>query len=166
MDGLMMDYQLTLPAMLRRAEELHPRKEIVSRLPDKSVHRYAYADFVLRAKKLSVALKGLGIEEGDRVATLSWNHHQHLEAYFGIPCAGAVLHTLNLRLHPEDLTYIVNHAGDQALIVDESLVPLYEQFEDEVNLEHVVVISEDGAMPGGMLSYEELLEDADEDDFR
>ena len=112
MNGLMMDYQLTLPAILRHAEGLYPSKEIVSRLPDRSIHRYDYASFVSRAMKLAIALKGLGIEEGDRVATLAWNHHQHLEAYFGIPCAGAVLHTLNLRLHPDDLAYIVNHAKD------------------------------------------------------
>ncbi|MBA2713757.1 MAG: AMP-binding protein, partial [Rubrobacteraceae bacterium] len=87
MNGLMMDYQLTLPAMMRRAEQLYPNKEIVTRLPDRSLHRYTYADFVSRAKKLAVALKKLGIQSGDRVATLSWNHHQHLEVYFGIPSA-------------------------------------------------------------------------------
>ena len=115
MNGLIMNYQLTLPAILRRAEQLYPHKEIATRLPDGSVHHYAYSDFVSRAKKLSVVLKDLGIRAGERVATLCWNHHQHLEAYFGIPSAGAVLHTLNLRLHPDELSYIVNHAGDRAL---------------------------------------------------
>jgi fatty-acyl-CoA synthase len=88
MNGLMMNYQLTLPAILRRAEQLYPRKEIATRLPDRSIHRYSYSDFVSRAKKLSVILKDLGIRAGERVATLCWNHHQHLEAYFGIPAAG------------------------------------------------------------------------------
>ncbi len=95
MNGLMMDYQLTLPAILGRAEELFGHREIVTRLPDRSIHRYAYSDFVSRAKKLAVALENLGVEKGDRVATLCWNHRQHLDAYFGVPCRGAVLHTLN-----------------------------------------------------------------------
>jgi fatty-acyl-CoA synthase len=165
MNGSMMNYQLTLPAILRRAEQLYPHKEIATRLPSRSVHRYAYLDFVSRAKKLSVVLKDLGIRAGERVATLCWNHHQHLEAYFGIPSAGAVLHTLNLRLHPDDLSYIVNHAGDRALFVDESLLPLYKQFADKVNLEHVIVVSESGAAPVGMHAYEELLEGADAGEF-
>ena len=166
MNGLMMDYQLTLPAMLRRAEELFEHREIVTRLPDRSIHRYAYSDFVSRAKKLAVALENLGVEKGDRVATLCWNHCQHLEAYFGVPCRGAVLHTLNLRLHPDDLAYIVDHAEDKVLLVDENLLPLFEKFKDRVNLEHVVVVSENGAAPDGAYSYEALLEVADERDFR
>jgi len=166
MNGLMMDYQLTLPAILGRAEELFGHREIVTRLPDRSIHRYAYSDFVSRAKKLAVALENLGVEKGDRVATLCWNHRQHLEAYFGVPCRGAVLHTLNLRLHPDDLAYIVDHAGDKVLLVDENLLPLFEKFKDRVNLEHVVVVSENGAAPNGAYSYEALLEVADESDFR
>ena len=86
-----MDYQLTLPTILRRAETLFGKKEIVSRLPDKSIHRYTYHDFAIRTKKLSVALHRLGISKGDRVATLCWNHYQHLEAYFAIPCMGAIV---------------------------------------------------------------------------
>ncbi|HEY8727679.1 MAG TPA: AMP-binding protein, partial [Gaiellaceae bacterium] len=88
MDGLMMDFPLTLPTLLRRAETYFGEKEIVTRLPDKSFHRYTYADMTRRAKQLAVALRELGLERGDRVATLSWNHYQHLEAYFGIPCGG------------------------------------------------------------------------------
>src|SRR5262245_1316415 len=93
MHGLIMDYQLTLTAILRRAETLFARTAIVSRRPDKSLHRYTYTEFCIRARRLAVALRQLGIRPGDRVATLCWNHHQHLEAYFGIPGAGAVLHT-------------------------------------------------------------------------
>ncbi len=165
MDGLMMDYQLTLPAMMRRAETFFARKEIVTRLPDGHFHRYTYADFVRRAKKLAVALRELGIRPGDRVATLCWNHYQHLEAYFGIPAVGAILHTLNLRLHPDDLTYIVNHAEDRFLLIDQSLLPLLEAFRSRVHLERVVVISEDGEAPEGMLEYEDVLEAADESTF-
>ena len=166
MNGLMMDYQLTLPAILGRAEELFGHREIVTRFPDRSIHRYAYSAFVSRAKKLAVALENLGVEKGDRVATLCWNHRQHLEAYFGVPCRGAVLHTLNLRLHPDNLAYIVDHAEDKVLLVDENLLPLFEKFKDRVNLEHVVVVSENGAAPDGAYSYEALLEVADERDFR
>ena len=86
-----MDYQLTLPTILRRAETLFGKKEIVSRLPDKRIHRYTYRDFSIRTKKLSVALQRLGVYKGDRVATLCWNHYQHLEAYFAIPCMGAIV---------------------------------------------------------------------------
>ncbi len=111
MDGLMMDFPLTLTHLLRRAEQFFPRGEIVTRLPDKSFHRTTYAETMRRSRQLAVALKKAGLERGDRVATLCWNHHQHHEAYFGIPCGGFVLHTLNLRLHPNDLAYIATHAG-------------------------------------------------------
>ncbi len=157
MNGLMMDFQLTLPPLLRRSETYFPDKEIVTRLPDKTFHRYTYRDFAARAKQLATALQKLGLERGDRVATLCWNHHQHLEAYFGIPCGGFVMHTLNLRLHPNDIGYIANHAGDRAVIVDRSLVPLLEQFRDRTRIEHVFVV-EDG--------YEELLASAEPDEYR
>jgi fatty-acyl-CoA synthase len=155
-NGLMMDFQLTLPHLLRRAETLFGEKEIVTRLPDKSFHRYTYADMTRRAKQLAVALQQLGLEPGDRVATLCWNHYQHMEAYFGIPCGGFVLHTLNLRLHPGDIGYIAKHGGDRALIVDRSLVPLMDQFKGETDIEHVFVV-EDG--------YEELLAGASADNW-
>src|ERR671923_1832076 len=113
MHGLMMDYPLTLHAMFRRAETLFGPREIVTRAPDKSLRRTTYADFALRARRLASALRGLGVRPGDRVATLGWNHSQHLEAYFGIPLMGGILHTLNLRLHPDELAYIVNDAADR-----------------------------------------------------
>src|SRR5438270_1186276 len=150
----MMDYQLTLPTLMRRAETYFPEKEIVSRQADGSFHRTNYRDVMRRARQLAVALDGLGLERGDRVATLCWNHSQHHEAYFGIPCGGFVLHTLNLRLHPNDLAYIANHAGDRAVIVAPSLLPLLEQFKDRTQIEHVFVVED---------SYEELLAGADAD---
>jgi fatty-acyl-CoA synthase len=163
--GLTSDYQLTLPAMLRRAEALHGPKEIVTRRPDRSFHRYTYADFVRRAKKLAVALGELGLEKSDRVATLAWNNYQHLEAYFGVPCSGLVLHTINPRLSADDITYIINHAEDRVLLIDETMVKLLDGFRDQVNLDHVFVLSADGSAPEGLESYEELLSDADEDRF-
>jgi fatty-acyl-CoA synthase len=163
--GLTSDYQLTLPAMLRRAEALYGPKEIVTRRPDKSFHRYTYADFVGRAKKLAVALGELGLEKSDRVATLAWNNYQHLEAYFGVPSAGLVLHTINPRLSADDLAYIIDHAGDRVLLVDETMVRLLEAIEGRVELDHVYVLSGDGSAPEGLESYEELLSGADESQF-
>src|ERR671929_902805 len=158
--GLMSDYQLTLPAILRRAEDLYGKKEIVTRNPDRSIHRYTYADFVRRAKKLAVALGELGLQKGDRAATLAWNNHQHLEVYFGIPCSGLVLHTINPRLSLDDITYIVNHAEDRVLFIDETMVKLLDGFKNRVNLGHVFVLSGDGSAPEGLESYEELLSGA------
>src|SRR5262245_56718989 len=117
MQGTMMRYPLSLPAILERAPKLYPTSEIVSRLPDGSIHRYTYRDFYRRTRALSAALQHLGLRKGDRVATLCWSHHAHLEAYFGIPCAGGVAHTLNLRLHAHELATIARHAEDRFLIV-------------------------------------------------
>ena len=116
-----MDFPLTLTHVLRRAETFFGDGEIVTRLPDKSFHRTNHGETLRRARQLAVALQKAGLERGDRVATLCWNHHQHHEAYFGVPCGGFVLHTLNLRLHPSDLNYIATHAGDRAVIVDRAL---------------------------------------------
>src|SRR6266516_4161803 len=101
MNGLMMDYQLTIPGFVRRAELLHPTKEVVSRLPDRGISRLTYSEVMRRARKLAAALRKLGVRRGDRVATFCWNHHQHLEAYCAIPSIGAVVHTLNIRLFAE-----------------------------------------------------------------
>ncbi|TML89785.1 MAG: long-chain fatty acid--CoA ligase [Actinobacteria bacterium] len=157
MDGLMMDFSLTLPALLRRAETFFGNAVIATRLPDKSFHHYTYADMTSRARQLAVALQRAGLERGDRVATLCWNHYQHLEAYLGIPSGGFVLHTLNLRLHPDDLAYIASHAGDRAVIVDRSLVPLLERFRERTPIENVFVVED---------SYEELLAGADPAEWR
>ena len=164
MQGLMMDYQLNVPAILRRGDELYGDREIVSRLPDKSWHRYTYADFTSRAKRLAVALRGLGLSDGDRVGTLMWNHHEHLETYIGAPVGGFVTHTLNLRLHPDDNTYIASHAGDRVLVVDKVLWPLAAQFVDRVGFEHVVAVGA-GETPEGAIDYEELIASADEGAF-
>jgi fatty-acyl-CoA synthase len=162
----MMSYQLTLSSILQRAETLFGYKQIVSRLPDKTTHRYSYADMARRAKQLALALHRLGIRSGDRVATLAWNHHQHLETYFGIPLTGGVLHTLNLRLPAEDLIYIVNHAEDRVLLVDQELLPLAERIRTSSSLEHVVVFAQDRDVPNGALSYEQFLAGNDAESFQ
>src|SRR5215207_9740430 len=163
--GLTSDFQLTLPYILRRAEQLYGYREIVTRRPDKSFHRHTFADFVSRSKKLALALDELGLESGDRVGTLGWNTYQHLEAYFGVPSSGAVLHTLNPRLHEDDLTYIANHAEDRVMLVDETLVPVFQKFREKTGVEHAVIVTEGGEVPEGMISYEDLIGDADETDF-
>jgi fatty-acyl-CoA synthase len=156
--GRMMDFPLTLTHFLERARTYFGRSEIVSRQPDRSLHRYTYADFHRRTCQLAHAVTRLGVRPGDRVASLCWNHHRHLELYFGVPAMGAVLHTLNLRLHPNDLAYIARHAEDRILVVDRSLLPLLEKFIASVpSVEHVIVIPDDGPTPQGRLDYEALL---------
>src|SRR5207244_8577683 len=106
----------------------------------RSISRATYSQVIDRVRRLAVALQDLGVKPGDRVATLAWASQERRESYLAIPAMGAVLHTLNLRLHQDDLTYIVNDAADRVLLVDESLLPLYEKFREQVNIEHVVVI--------------------------
>jgi fatty-acyl-CoA synthase len=166
MRGLMMDYQLTLPTILRRAESLFANKQIVTCLPDRTIHRYTYRDLARRSKKLAVALQQLGIQKGDRVATLCWNHHQHLETYFAVPSLGAVVHPLNLRLSPDDLGYIFNHAKDSVIIVDQVLLPLFEKFKAGIDVSRVIVIPQsEEALPEGYLNYETFLDSGDESLF-
>ena len=161
----MMDSPLTISALLRHAERLHGNREIVSRKADKSLHRYTYRDCLIRARRLGAALRGLGLQPGDRVATFAWNHQRHLEAYLGLPASGFVQHTLNLRLHPDDLTYIANDAGDRVAIVDDVLWPAFEKFASRVPFEHVIVMSENGVVPDGTIDYEALLASAEPEPF-
>ena len=161
MQSTMMNFPLTLAHILKRAGQLFGNTEIVSRLPNKSLHRYRYRDFHRRALALGGALQAMGLKPGDRVATLMWNHYAHLEAYFGIPCAGFTLHTLNLRLHPDDIAYIAQHAGDRVLIVDDVLLPLYEKIRGQVKFDRVIVVPLSGvAIKGGHEDYEALVANA------
>jgi len=163
----MMDYQLTIPTILRRAETLFGNKEIVSRLPNKNIHRCTYADFGLRVKKLSDALHHLGVNHGDKVATLCWNHYQHLEAYFALPCMGAIIHTLNIRLGPDDLGYIVNHAEDKMIIVDQVLLPLLEKFRPNIKVERIIVIRQtEQPIAPHYLDYEAIVSSGDASSYR
>ena len=157
----MMRYELTVETIFKRAAAHFPETEIVSRLPSKEVVRTTYADFSTRALALARALVGMGIGKGDRVATLMWNHYAHIETYYAIPLAGGVLHTLNLRLHPDDIGYIAAHANDRVLIVDDVLLPLYEKFKHIAKFEKVIVVSLTGqAFPKDALDYEAVLRDA------
>src|SRR5215468_11185636 len=157
--GRMMDYPLTLTHLLDRARSLFGDQEVVSRRCDKSLARSTYAEILTRCEKLASALKRIGVKNGDRVATLCWNHQQHLEAYLAVPAMGAVIHTLNLRLHPNELGYIARHAEDKVVIVDRTLLPLLDKFGPGVpSIEHVIVMNDDGGDIGaGRSDYESLL---------
>jgi acyl-CoA synthetase (AMP-forming)/AMP-acid ligase II len=168
MRGLMMDYQLSIPAILRRAGTLFPNKTVVSRLPDRSLVRHAYAEILERSRRLAVALGELGVKPGDRVATLAWAGHAHLEAYLAVPSMGAVLHTLNLRLHHDELAYIINDADDRVVILDECLLPLFDKLRDQVKVQHVIVIAPGGgaaATSATVFDYEQLLASSDPSRF-
>ncbi|OGA15192.1 MAG: long-chain fatty acid--CoA ligase [Betaproteobacteria bacterium RIFCSPLOWO2_02_FULL_66_14] len=154
---------LSVNHLLERAGRLYPQSEIVSRLPDKSLVRHRFTDFHRRSRQLGSALLDAGLKKGDRVATLCWNHHAHLECYFGIPAAGGVMHTLNLRLAPEEIAWIANHARDRFLIVDDILLPLYERFRAEAPFERVIVFPfSRAAVPAGFTDYESFLAGAPE----
>ncbi len=161
-EGLMMDYQLTLTAILERNKRLFGRKKIVTKLAN-GYHEYTYADFYKRCAKLANALTKLGVKRGDRVGTFAWNTHHHLECYFAIPCMGAVVHTLNIRLNENQLGYIINHADDQVICVDADLLPLLEKVADQMtNVKAILVMAEPGEpLPKtslkNVLPYEDIL---------
>ncbi len=158
----MMDVPLSINHLLERAGTIFAASEVVSRLPDKSLVRHRYGEIYRRTRALAAALQALGLRKGERVATLAWNHHAHLECYFGIPAAGGVMHTLNLRLAPGDIGAIAADADDRFLIVDDILLPLYRQFAPLHRFERVIVFPFSGApVPAGFDDYEALLAGAD-----
>jgi acyl-CoA synthetase (AMP-forming)/AMP-acid ligase II len=160
--GLMMDdYPLTLTTIVERAEQLTPGRKVVSRRPDGSIHRTTLGETAQRARRFASALAGLGISEGDRVATLLWNQPEHLELYFALPLMGAVLHTLNPRLSVDELSFIVSDAQDRAIVVDESLLEVFERFRSAQDWEHVVVVSRSGSVPDGTIDYDSLVDSAE-----
>ena len=158
--GTMMEFPLSLVHVLERVNQLFGAVEIVSRNPDRSLMRGTYADVYRRSRALAEALQRAGLRKGDRVATLMWNHQQHLEAYFGAPISGGVLHTLNLRLHPDDVNFIVRHAKDRFLIVDDVLLPLLEKCRGGAPFEKIIVVRHGtfpAPLPPDMIDYEEFL---------
>ena len=166
MNGLMMEYPLTLDRIIEHAGRMFPHKHIRTKRPDGGMHEYTYADLHRRSRRLSAALVALGVEPGDRVGTFAWNHYQHLEMYFGIPGAGAVCHTLNVRLFPKQLAYIVNHAEDKVVFIDASVLPLYEKVSAEIGcVQHYVLVNAptdiETTLPN-VLHYEDLIAAADD----
>jgi len=171
MTGLMMDYPLTLTHILERSAKIYPSREIASRAPDGSMHRYTYREFHRRVHRLAYALQRLGVEAGDRIGSLCWNSSRHLELYFAVPCAGCVLHTLNLRLAPEQLAYVIDHAGDRVIFADASLLPLLESIRGELKSVQCIVVVNDAINDAGdtlthdNLDYEALLREAPEETY-
>jgi fatty-acyl-CoA synthase len=160
--GLMMDdYPLSLTPIIERIEQLTPDRKLVSRRPDGSVEHSTLGDAAKRARRLATALSDLGIGDGDPVATLMWNQPEHLEVYFAVPLMGAVLHTLNPRLSQDELSFIVSDAEDRAIVVDETLLEVFEKFRSAQNFEHVIVVSRSGSVPEGAIDYESLVANAE-----
>jgi fatty-acyl-CoA synthase len=162
MQGLMMDYPLTLQHAFNRATRLFPRKEIVTQT-DAEPHRYTYSEWGKRSMQLAHALQQAGVTQGDRIATFAWNTYRHFELYFAIPCMGAVLHTLNIRLFAEQLVYIVNDAEDKVIFVDGDLVPVLEELADKFPTVKLYVIMGDAPHATGKLQpsvdYETFIAD-------
>ncbi len=164
----MMDYPLTVTQLLQHGRKVHGDSKVITWQGDHS-RKVTFAETYTRIEKLASALQRLGIGEGDRVGTFCWNHQEHLEAYFAIPAMGAVLHTLNIRLFPEQLTYVVNHGEDKVIIVDDSLIPLLARVKDELTtVETYVVVGDGDASALGddanVLRYDDVL-DAEEAGF-
>ena len=163
MFGKMQDVPLLVNSILDHALVNHGEREIVSRLVEGNIHRETYADMHLRARKLSQALQKLGMGQGDVIATLAWNTHRHFEAWYGITGIGAVYHTLNPRLFPDQLTYIINHAQDRLILTDLTFLPILEGLADGIpNVKGIIVLTDAAHMPETSLKnvhcYEDLLD--------
>ena len=162
MHGKMMAVPLTITEIMRFADRLYPDTEVISVTMDEGVHRSTYGEVFDRANRVAHALSNLGVESGDRVATLAWNDHRHLELYYGVSCSGAVIHTVNPRLFPEQLVYIMNHAEDRVVFLDPMFIPLVEGLADRLSsVTAYVALTSRGAMPESDLSnlycYEDLV---------
>src|SRR6266478_90429 len=163
MKGLIMDYPLTLTQLFERSRQIFHRKTMPTRVPGSGLQRYTYADYADRVCRLAAALAKLGFKKGDRIGTFAWNSHRHMEVYFAAPLMGMVLNTVNIRLSAQDLTYIINHAEDQVLVVDASLWHLLEPIRKDLkSVKHFIVMkdSPDAQIPPGALDYEVLVADA------
>ena len=165
MQGLIMDYPLTITSIMQHAEINHPDAEIVSVTHDNPRHRYTYAEAFLRTRKLANALIQYGILEGDRIATLAWNDYRHFELYYAVSGIAAVTHTINPRLFAEQIIYIINHAEDRLIFVDPMIVPIIEPLQKELaNVESFIILTDEANMPSTSLAnsqcYETFIADA------
>ncbi|HEX6311890.1 MAG TPA: AMP-binding protein, partial [Acidimicrobiia bacterium] len=142
-ESTMQDFPLTIGMIMRHGRAVYADSEVVTYTGD-GCRRASYAEVVERAERLAAALTRLGIERGDRVGTFCWNNQEHLEAYLAVPAMGAVLHTLNIRLFPEQLTYVVNHAEDRIVVVDDTLVPLLARVAPELKTVERYLVVGDG----------------------
>ena len=167
MKGLMMDIPLTITTVMHHAEMYHGEREVVSATSEQDVQRASYSDVFRRARKLFNALQTLDCQPGDRIATLAWNHQQHLELYYGVICGGYVLHTINPRLFDDQIAYIINHADDKWIFTDRDLLPLLERISPQLkNVKGIVVLDGDGEVPetslGHIHNYEQQLAGQDD----
>lgn len=158
----MMQTPLLLSSFVKRAEQFFPDKLIISRTSEDTIHRIPYREFAKRTRKLADALTKLGMKHGTKVGSFAWNHHRHLEAYFGVPCTGAILHMINIRLSPEHIAYVINHAEDEILLVDDNLFPHLAQLAPMLKtVKHYVIMGDSMEVPETTLknvhSYEALL---------
>ena len=162
MQALMMNSQLMISSILKHAEKNFPEVEMVSVTVDSPRHRQTYKTFARRCRQLANALSALGAEFGDRIGTMAWNDFRHMELYYGVSGSGMVCHTINPKLFPEQVAYIINHAEDKILFVDVLVMPLLEALKDHLSkVETVVVMTDRAHMPESTLPnvecYEELL---------
>ena len=162
--GQMMNLPLTLTTIMDFAERVHSDSEIVSVTADNPDHRYTYAESFKRTRQLANALAKVGVEEGDRIATLAWNDYRHFELYYAISCSGAVCHTVNPRLFPEQVDYIVNHAKDKLIFADPAFLPLLEGLQEKLpSVEKYIVLTDAANMPEtnlkGAQDYESFIAD-------
>jgi fatty-acyl-CoA synthase len=160
MRGLMQDVPLTLQLVLERVAALYPNKTVAT-MTDDGIRRRTYAEVVERVTRLAAALRDLGVKPGDRVATFAWNSDRHLELYLAVPCMGAVLHTLNLRLHADQVAWIANHAEDEVVFADASLAELWGKVGDLKTVRQVVSMRDAPTAIDGALDYEELIAGGD-----
>jgi acyl-CoA synthetase (AMP-forming)/AMP-acid ligase II len=168
MHGLMMDRPLLISTIAEHAEKFHGDREIVSVTLDNPLHRYTIRDAIGRSRQLASALDGLGLGQGDRVATIAWNDYRHLEIYYGVSGSGRVCHTINPRLFPDQLVFIINHAEDRYIFTDVMFVPLLEKLLPKLSgVEGFVVMTDEASMPETSLPnaicYESLVADASGD---
>ena len=166
--GLMQDRPLLISSLIEFAALNHGDEEIVSRTVEGPIHRYTYRDCLSRSKKLAKALEKLGVKQHDRIGTLAWNGYRHVEIYYGVSGMGAVCHTINPRLFPEQIVYIVNHAEDRYLFMDLTFVPLIEKLAGQLpKVEGFVVMTDEAHMPEtalpNVICYETLMASADDD---
>src|ERR1051326_6109840 len=148
MQGLMEDWPLLVPSIIEHAQRNHSEQVIVTRAVEGPIHRTTYGELYKRSKRCAKALQKLGVREGDVVATLAWNTYRHMEAWYGIMGLGAICHTINPRLFPEQIVYIANHAGDKYLFTDLTFVPLCAAIQDKCpGIKGFVIMTDRAHMP-------------------